>query len=273
MKTRKVYFFVVFVVQGSRSERWVISCVSPSFVFSLGDTFVFIFSTDHKQTTSFPLPASLSSLSLLQFSISKKLYKVWSRTYLVAERGERARGGVKKETTSTRSRGWAEGGFDHPPSGSSGPHHGAGTEGRHRATSPLDEVMPSRWRRISAQQQKTTMEILAEMLCGLGRPAFPRQRGEKKKRVGAREHLEVRGDPRRARLVASGGREVPPEGRTRSLRRWLRPPVLAAAAGPGTHGAGLKEVDRFYSSLRLDPERGWIDDRGDDSIVAERYGF
>ena len=86
-------------------------------------------------------------------------------------------------------------------------------------------------------------------------------------------------------MVASGGREVPPEGRTRSLRRWLRPPVLAAAAGPGTHGAGLKEVDRFYSSLRLDlevdlkdkragGERDWSDDRGDDSwIVAERYGF
>ena len=245
--------------------------------------------------SSFPLTTNkqqvfhcLASLSLslsLNSQFSKKLYKVWSRTYLVAERGERARGRVKKETTSTRSRGWAEGGFDHPPSGSSGPHHGAGTEGRHRATSPLDEVMPSRWRRISAQQQKTTMEILAEMLCGLGRPAFPRQRGEKKKRVGAREHLEVRGDPRRARLVASGGREVPPEGRTRSLRRWLRPPVLAAAAGPGTHGAGLKEVDRFYSSLRLDlevdlkdkragGERDWSDDRGDDSwIVAERYGF
>ena len=118
------------------------------------------------------------------------------------------------------------------------------------------------------------------------RPAgLPATTRRKKKRVGAREPREARGDPRRARLVASGGREVPPEGRTRSLRRWLRPPVLAAAAGPGTHGAGLKEVDRFYSSLRLDlevdlkdkragGERDWSDDRGDDSwIVAERYGF
>ena len=144
-------------------------CLSTALYSVWGDTFVFIFSTDHKQTTSFPLPAWPLSLSLslsLNSQFSKKLYKVWSRTYLVAEGGERARGRVKKETTSTRSRGWAEGGSDHPPSGSSGPHHGAGTEGRPRATSPLDEVMPSRWRRISAQ------EILAEMLCGLsGRPA------------------------------------------------------------------------------------------------------
>ena len=175
------------MVQGSRSERWVISCVSPQLCIQFGATRLyssFPLTTNKQQV--FHCLASLSlSLSLsLNSQFSKKLYKVWSRTYLVAERGERARGRVKKETTSTRSRGWAEGGFDHPPSGSSGPHHGAGTEGRHRATSPLDEVMPSRWRRISAQQQKTTMEILAEMLCGLGRPAFPRQRGEKKNAWG-----------------------------------------------------------------------------------------
>ena len=166
-----MYFFVVFVVQGSRSERWVISCVSPQLCIQFGATRLYSSFplTTNKQQVFHCLPGlslSLSQNSKLNSQFSKKLYKVWSRTYLVAERGERARGRVKKETTSTRSRGWAEGGSDHPPSGSSGPHHGAGTEGRPRATSPLDEVMPSRWRRISAQ------EILAEMLCGLsGRPA------------------------------------------------------------------------------------------------------
>ena len=166
--------------------------------------------TTNKQQVFHCLPGLSLSLSLkTQNSIlnSQKGVQglVPARTYLVAEGGERARGRVKKETTSTRSRGWAEGGFDHPPSGSSGPRHGAGTEGRHRATSPLDEVMPSRWRRISAQQQKTWKSWRKCCVASAGLPATAREK--KKTRFAAGEHLEVRGDPRRARLVASGGGE------------------------------------------------------------------
>lgn len=165
--------------------------------------------TTNKQQVFHCLPGLSLSLSLkTQNSILKKVYKVWFRTYLVAEGGERARGRVKKETTSTRSRGWAEGGFDHPPSGSSGPHHGAGTEGRHRATfaSRRSDALSLAADLSTLKQQKTTMEILAEMLCGLGRPSRDSAR-KKKTRFAAGEHLEVRGDPRRARLVASGGGE------------------------------------------------------------------
>lgn len=133
------------------------------------------------------------------------MYKVWFRTYLVAEGGERARGRVKKETTSTRSRGWAEGGFDHPTSGSSGPRHGAGTEGRRDLASRRSDAL-SLAADLSTLKQQKTMEILAEMLCGLGRPSRDSAR-KKKTRFAAGEHLEVRGDTRRARLVASGGGE------------------------------------------------------------------
>ena len=163
--------------------------------------------TTNKQQVFHCLPGLSLSLSLkTQNSILKKVYKVWFRTYLVAEGGERARGRVKKETTSTRSRGWAEGGFDHPSSGSSGPRHGAGTEGRHRATfaSRRSDALSLAADLSTLKQQKTTMEILAEMLCGLGRPSRDSAR-KKKTRFAAGEHLEVRGDPRRARLVASGG--------------------------------------------------------------------
>ena len=164
-------------------------------------------------------------------------------------------GASRRRRPRPRSRGWAEGGFDHPPSGSSGPRrHGAGTEGRRDLASRRRSDALSLAADLS---NKTTIWRFWKSWrkCCVASPAgWPsRDNAREKKTRFAGEHLKVRLDPRRARLVATGGREVPPEGRTRSLRRWLRPPVLAAAAEPGTHGAGLKEVRSF--PLLITPPR------------------
>ena len=133
-------------------------CLSTALYSVWGDTFVFIFSTDHKQTTSFPLPGLSLSLSLkTQNSIlnsQKSCTRSGSaRTSLLKGVSAPAGASRRRRPRLGREDGRREVSTTHPRA----PAAPAAMvrEPRAAATSPLDEeVMPSRWRRISATKRR-----------------------------------------------------------------------------------------------------------------------